>query len=210
MDLPTRTLVCFAVKEEARFFTPQQTVKVLLTGMGRRNAERSIRAALLDRKPALVLSAGFAGGLREDLKTGNIVFSEAGATGLRPKLLQAGAEEGRFHFSARVAVKAAEKRGLRESTGADAVEMESAAICQVCQEQGIASATVRVILDPASEDLALDFNRVLNENDELDARKLALEIVRSPSKIPLLLRLRRQSEFAAKELARVLACVLAQ
>jgi adenosylhomocysteine nucleosidase len=208
MDQPTPTLVCFAVKEEASFFTPQQTVKVLVTGMGRKNAERSIRAALADWKPALVLSAGFAGGLREDLKTGDLVFSETGATGLRRTLLQAGAKEGRFHFSGRVATTATEKRKLRELTGADAVEMESAAICRVCQEQGIPSATVRVILDPANENLPLDFNRVLNKNEAIDARKLALEIVKSPSKIRLLLRLRRQSEVAAKELARVLNLAL--
>ena len=208
MDLPVTTLVCFAVKEEARFFTPEQTIKVLVTGMGRRNAERSIRAALADWKPDVVLSAGFAGGLREDLKTGDLVFSETRATGLRQALLQAGAKEGRFHFSDRVATTATEKRRLRESTGADAVEMESAAICQVCQEQGIPSATVRVILDTANEDLALDFNRVLNQKEEIDPRKLALEIVRSPSKIRLLLRLRQQSELAAKELARVLSLVL--
>lgn len=50
MSPPPFTLVCFAVKEEAKPFTqligsnPQ--LRTLLTGIGPRNAERALRAAL--------------------------------------------------------------------------------------------------------------------------------------------------------------------
>jgi nucleoside phosphorylase len=67
-------LVCFAVKEEARAFRElvrdRQNVQVLLVGMGRRNAERAIRAALTQERPGLALTCGFAGGLRSELATG--------------------------------------------------------------------------------------------------------------------------------------------
>src|SRR5262245_47591257 len=92
--VPSRAnvLICFAVKEEARPFQQRlarmsQTradgrgdrvdknddpgrVRVLLTEMGRRKAERSVLAALAEVRPSLVLSCGFAGGLRPELATG--------------------------------------------------------------------------------------------------------------------------------------------
>ena len=207
MSQPKTTLILFAVKEEAKFFGPlaasRPELRILLTGMGRRNAERTTRAALQELRPELVLSAGFAGGLRPGLVSGAVLF-DATDKALATRLKDAGAEPGRFHCGERVASTVAEKQTLWQSTGADAVEMESQIICGICQAQGIAHATVRVILDPAEEDLPLDFNRLMTPDQRLDGRKLALELMKSPGKVAALMRLRKQSEAAAKKLAEVL------
>ncbi len=203
------TLVCFAVKEEARSLNElaasRPDVKTLLTGIGPRNAEQSIRAAITARKPALVLSCGFAGGLRPGLASGAVVFSTDRESGLEPALLAAGAQPAKFHFVPKVATTAEEKRALWNATSADAVEMESQVICKVCREQKIPSAIVRVILDTAEEDLPLDFNRLMNNRQEMDYGKLAVALVKSPGKIGSLLRLQKQSQAAAEKLAQVLA-----
>lgn len=214
MHQRSEILLCFAVKEECRFFAAPDhipsTVNVLITGMGRKNAERSFRTVLAKAKPDLVLTSGFAGGLRPGLERGAVLFAGAKEKRVESALLRAGARPGLFHPSDRVVTGPQEKRKLHESTGADAVEMESFAISAVCREHGIPGVTLRVILDTAEEELPLDFNQVLTSDQRLDGRKLAAVLLRSPGKIPGLLQLRKQSEFAAKELGRVLRTVLEQ
>jgi len=212
MSEPPLTLVCFAVKEEAkgfdRFAAGRPDLKVLLTGMGARNAGKALRGALTVAQPGLVLSAGFAGGLRPDLVSGSVLFSAEEQPDLEKRLVAAGAHAAKFVCVERVATTAAEKRALRERTGADAVEMESQAIRGICGEQGIPSATVRVVLDAAGEDLPLDFNELMTEDQQLDGRKLASVVLKSPGKISGLLRLQKQGASAANRLADVLKQVL--
>ena len=210
-DIPV-TLVCFAVKEEAgpfkRLARGRAEVELLITGIGSRNAEKAIPAALTRARPGRVITSGFAGGLRPELVSGTVVFSVSEDPELSCMLEAAGAKAAKFHFVQRVASTAAEKQRLREQTGADAVEMESQVIAAICREQGIPCATVRVILDAANEDLPLDFNELMNEEMELDGRKLARAVLKAPGKISGLMRLQKQSQSAARRLAAVLGHVL--
>jgi nucleoside phosphorylase len=206
------TLVCFAVKEEAKPFTelvgsnPQ--VRTLLTGIGPRNAERTLRAALAQQKPERVLTSGFAGGLRPDLAAMTVVFSADKETGWESGLLASGAQPARFHSVERVATTAAQKSELRQATGADAVDMESQIICALCREQAIPSAIVRIILDTADTDLPLDFNQFLTADQQVDTAKLARSVLFSPGKVRALLRLQQDGKAAAEKLGQVLATAL--
>ncbi|MGH7971914.1 MAG: hypothetical protein ACREIC_24635 [Limisphaerales bacterium] len=206
-------LVCFAVKEELRpfqkFARARPELRVLLTGMGRRNALQALGKQVVRDKPKLVVTAGFAGGLNPQLHSGVVLFAGEATPAQETALVAAGAQRGTFYCTERVATTAREKAELRQRTGADAVEMESAIISQKCQELGIPSLTVRVILDTANEDLPLDFNRLLNSRDELEVGKVVRELVRAPGRLPALLRLQRQSARAAKRLAHVLEAALA-
>ncbi len=205
-------LVCFAVKEEASAFKSvadgMPNVTVLVTGMGRRNAEKSFRAAIAKQKPELVITSGFAGGLRSELALGDIIFDADPAAKLEAAFSVAGAKPGKFHCVDRIATTAKEKHELRRQSGADAVEMESEIIRKVCREEEIPSATVRVILDTADEDLALDFNQFLNADMELDTGKLAWSVAMSPGKVGALMKLQKQGKAAAEKLAGVLKNIL--
>jgi len=201
-------LVCFAVGAEARFFTAPGA-RTLITGMGRKNAEAALRKALASVQPGLVLSCGFAGGLNPELPAGAVVFDADDTAGLDDPLTKAGARPARFHCVDRVATTAAEKRRLRDATGADAVEMESAVLRALCRERHLPSATVRAISDAANEDLPLDFNALMTPGQKLSYVRLAWTLVAAPGKIPALRRLQRQTTLAAKNLARVLAQVMA-
>ncbi len=206
-------LVTFAVKEEARPFQnrvgARAGLQILVTGVGSRKAERAIRAALNVERPKLVLSCGFAGGLSPELKHGAIVFAADDDFFLAAALSDAGARRVRFYCATKVLITAEEKRALWQSTGAGAVEMESEVIRAVCRERQIPSATVRVISDPADEDLPLDFNRFFTPDQEFAYGRLAWAILKSPAKVVELLRFQRQTRAAAENLATCLANVLA-
>jgi nucleoside phosphorylase len=228
-------LVCFALEEEAAPFRKMtagtvaaaQAASILITGIGRRNAEKSVREFLATHSPELALTCGFAGGLNPDLKLGAVVFEMANAPlapslsppggervsartgeGLFSKLSTAGAKPAKLFCADRIVTTAAEKKKLRAETGADAVEMESEAIHAICRERGISCATVRVISDTANEDLPLDFNALAKPVMSLDYGKLAWAIARSPGKIGALLKLQKQTRFAAEQLADILGKII--
>ena len=206
------SLICFAVAEEARFFrafaAARPDLVVLITGMGAQNSARSLRAALERKRPEQVLTCGFAGGLDPALRSGDVIFDADADLPLNAALLKAGARRVRFHCAERVLTTVAEKTQARHATGADAVEMESSVIRAACRAAGIPSATVRVISDAADEALPLDFNRLLTADQKIHFGRLALALIRSPGKIPALLRLQRRTRNAAGQLTRVLAEVL--
>ncbi len=214
------TLVCFALETEARAFRKllagQADVSILITGIGKKNAKRAVRNFLQQNSPRRVFTCGFAGGLDPELKIGDVVFEKprtpsdgeraSGRTGegLLAELLAAGARAASFHCAARVAITAMEKALLRHTTGKDAVEMESETIHAVCRERDIPCTTVRVISDAVHEDLPVDFNQLSNPDQSLNFSKLALTIAKSPGKIPALLRLQKNTSFAAQRLTEVL------
>ena len=229
------TLVCFALKEEAAPFRKivagKSGISILLTGIGRKNAEISVREFLATNSLELVLTCGFTGGLNPDLALGAVVFetsfpsssrresaqiengeksepTHVGCYNLKEKLLAAGAKPAKFFCADRITTTVAEKKKLRAETSADAVEMESEVIHAVCRERGIPCATVRVISDTAGEDLPLDFNQLSKPDMNLDYGKLAWAIAKSPGKIGALLKLQKQTRFAAERLADILGKII--
>jgi adenosylhomocysteine nucleosidase len=206
------TLVCFAVPFEAKpflkFARRRSDVRVLITGMGARNAARSAGEVLRAPCPARVFTCGFAGALKPQLKCGDVIFETADAL-LAKKLHAAGARAASLHCAERIAITTHEKSALRRDTNADAVEMESGVIQRLCSEAGVPCATVRAISDEAGEDLPLDFNLLMSTNCELSFPKLLLATLKASHRIPALIRLGRNSAHAANELTRVMEAVFA-
>ena len=207
------TLVCFAVKEEAAPFQKLAMkipdISILITGIGRQNAETTLRKFLAKNLPKLVLTCGFAGGLNPELEIGDVVYI-TGYAALDQRLTDADARHASFFGASRIATTVAEKKQLHATTGADVVEMESGAILAVCRESRIPCAMVRAISDTAGEDLPLDFNQLYRPDMSLDYGKLAWAVAKAPWKIGGLIQLHKKTSYAAQQLANVLAKVVWQ
>jgi adenosylhomocysteine nucleosidase len=204
---PVAFLVCYAVREEVAlpWLSPIKGGRErIITGMGRRNASTRFQEALGRLDPERVLTCGFAGALNPAFKIGDVLFDEDYDAGMGDALSASGAISAKFYCSTRVAVTAAEKAELWRTTGADAVEMESAVIRTLCRERGIPSATVRVISDAASDDLPLDFNALMTSEQKISIPKLMARLATSPRSIPKLMQLQRNTRFAAQRLGEVL------
>jgi nucleoside phosphorylase len=102
-------------------------------------------------------------------------------------------------------VTAAEKRVLREQTGADAVEMEARAVEAKAREWGTPFHCVKVVSDTAADDLPLDFNKYRDCEGRFLRVRIALAALRRPSVLAGLMRLDQNCRRAAEELGEFLA-----
>ncbi len=209
MSDPVKVIVCFAVKEEAAPFRPlvagRSDVHILVTGMGAKNASQSFLAALEKATPSFVITAGYAGGLNPGLSPELVVLDATADFPAIDRLLQAGAQKGTFLCATTVAITKQDKAALYSRTQCDAVEMESGIIREICTERGIPAATVRVISDAAHEDLPLNFNEMMTSEMEMNFGKLAWTLMKSPGKIPELMRFQKRVQSSARKLAQVLS-----
>jgi adenosylhomocysteine nucleosidase len=209
-DPSARILLLFAVRDEARHFRPSTGVNcaVVISGIGKPNAEHALRQSLEAGFPHLVLTCGYAGGLNPALRQGEVVFDADAESGLRESLPKLGARPARFHCADRVIVTAAEKQALWQLTNADAVEMESAVVRDICHRRHIPTATIRVISDDAHQDLPMDFNPLSKPDGNISYRKLARALVGSPGLVPKLLRFQRELGICGRALGKVLGDVV--
>jgi adenosylhomocysteine nucleosidase len=188
-------------------------VRVAITGVGSVNARRVVRYAL-GEVTDVCISSGFAGALRSDLRCGEIlaaravrVLDDSRAIASNPGLVRAagasGAREvGMFATSDAMLLTAEAKRRLSHS--ADAVEMESFSILAEAAAANVPSIAIRAVSDSLGEDLPLNFSEMLDASGKVQYARVAAALVRTPQRLPALLRLGRQSRRAAKELARFL------
>ena len=217
-DLPL--LVAAALGRELAPLTADSVpgLEFLEMGMGVLNARRSLRAHLLHHRARALIGIGFAGGLSPSLRVGDlIVASEVWSNSERTELLPefhslAEAVRGigvEFRFGKLLTVdqivdKAASKRLLAQRFGSEeiaCVDMESAALTEVCREHGLPLLIIRCVTDVMNEDLPLDFSRCVRADGTLSTVKLIRAVLAKPGSISGLWDLRNRSAMCARQMA---------
>lgn len=163
---------------------------------------RLVEKALAEKKNVNgIISTGFCGSLDPVLQVGNIVVWGDAEVASRTPFVR-----GEIFSADRVAVTAAEKRELRNRTGAVAVDMEAAAVKGKAAEWGVRFMCIRAVSDTAAEDLPLDFNRFRNADGNFSRTRIALAAMARPfSAMPGLLELERNCGRASQALGDFIA-----
>lgn len=198
-------------------------VVIVEGGVGQRAAGRATAETIKFYKPDWVISAGFAGGLDEKLRRGQILMADevvnlAGdvlKTDLRldPASLAAtkGLHIGRLLTVDSLIREAAERHALAAQHSALACDMECFAVARVCREQGISFLAVRIISDAVDDELPPEIEHLLKQKSL--AGKLgaaAGAIFKRPSAAKDLWNLREDALKASDRLAKFLAGMMQQ
>jgi adenosylhomocysteine nucleosidase len=104
----------------------------------------------------------------------------------------------------RVASTVSDKSELRK-TGADAIEMEAAAVAEKARAYNLPFYCIRVVTDTATESFPLDFNRMRDTSGRFSRTKIVAAALRRPSVFPKLIELNKRCKLAAEALGDFIA-----
>lgn len=213
-------------KREFHGFFKAQDIRLVVTGMGRKNTQKSCAVYLISPFPDFVFSCGYAGGLSRDLYAGDIVLSEElmvwekGPLMHSPKRIFLKSQwpglEGRLkgldlriHIgpsltTPKVIDRAEEKEKMGKQFHALSVDMEAGFIAEVTAHHGIPFFNLRVISDSSREDVKIDFSPWLTKEGKVRSWPVLMEIFKHPSKIPYLWKIALSAKKSSSRLAQVL------
>jgi adenosylhomocysteine nucleosidase len=198
---------------------------VAVCGAGSKRAARAAHALLDAHTPEWMLSVGFAGGLTDDLRIGDIVVAnwivpaDAPApdadAGLKIDVKMAndpqrGLYVGRLATSSHIVHTVQEKREIAARTGAIAVDLESLAVAEVCRERKVKFMAIRAVSDDCSADLPTEVLSILGGTGTIRAGAVVGALWKRPSSYKGLWQLRQNAQLAAERLALFLAAVIKQ
>lgn len=186
---------------ELRYIRPRVDVRWILTANGPGPALAGQAADRVGSGVDAVMSVGLCGALAEGLNVGDIVIaSSVNGVAVDKPHGSLKARVGPIVSVDRVAQTVADKQHLRQ-TGAIAVEMEAAAVLERARRWGVPFYCVRAVSDTADEGFELDLNATRDASGRFRVGRILAQAARRPlTRVPELLRLRRNSEAACRAL----------
>jgi len=206
------TLAIMGLTREEKIVGHPEIRTIAGGGLSAKLAEK-IAAAIAEKRPRGIISIGIAGALDPVLKVGDcLVAREIIAEGERfashpdwsAALLRAlpGAHHADFYGSEVIVMEGGEKRRLRETTGAMAVDMESHVAARVAAAHGLPFAAVRVVSDTTHADLPPAFLNCMKPDGGINYAAITKSILSDPRQLPALMRTAREVEAAFASLIR--------
>lgn len=188
----------------------------VVSGAGIVAAGRAATALLEGHSPALLVSAGFAGGLDPALARGAVVLATGTVRGGAPRfplarlasLLPAASTDVDIVTVDSIVATIAAKRDLRAATGAAIVDMETHAVAAAAAK--IPCASVRIVSDAAGDELPADIARLVTPQSAFRRAGAALAAIgRKPTAAGTLWRLWEHAVVDGRTLAAALESLVA-
>jgi nucleoside phosphorylase len=184
-----------------------EQVVVVANGPGPKLAGAAVDVVKEHQNVGALISIGFCGGLQPSLRACDI-FVATEVVGVMPALVPASQKcfkSGKLLSVDSVVSTAVEKARLGEA-GADAVEMEAAAVGGRAKQYNIPFYAVRVVTDTCDEDFPLDFNRMRSRDGRFSRARILAAALRRPGVVfPELIKLNKRTKRAAQALGDFLA-----
>lgn len=176
-------------------FFEKDDVVVVCGGIGADAARRAAEAVIVTYAPSVIYSAGFAGALEPALRVGDVVQPRKVVNGSDGSSMTLDQGEGVLVSLGSVA-SAEQKARLRDSYGAQTVDMEAAAVAQAAEVRGVAFAVVKVISDEFDFNLP-SMERFVDSNGQFLEWRFARFTALRPWLWPRVARLARNSNRAS-------------
>jgi nucleoside phosphorylase len=181
-------------------------VAIFHTGVGRKACQPNIEHFLSVVRPTVLISTGFAGGVNQDLRPGDLIAAEnysdpALINYLEQVLYGTRMQKARLFTASSLVDSAEERNQIARNSAASAVDMETEVIAQACATRNIRMLSLRAISDtptapfPVPPSVLFDVNR-----QAISFTRLGWHIVRHPAAVSRLIRFSRQVDKARKEL----------
>lgn len=236
--LEHQTFRCQGGSSLPRFYESSTETEVVVVegGIGRQKAEATTIQTIESYHPSTIISAGFAGGAREGLRSGDLLLcqrlhalAEAPRIGGRLSSLEDSLESD--HNLLDMAVKALKdarvphqrgacltapqfvadaplKRWIGSSYLADVIDMESYWVGRTARAKGISLLALRSVLDPVEVSLPAFVSDVVTAQGKGSRKKALRYAVSRPAQIPELFRLSRQAHAAQETLSQALGTII--
>lgn len=189
-----------------RFFESDCSV-VVCGGIGPEAARRATEAIIALYRPAWVLSVGFAGALAESLRVGEIFEARWVVDTKDGSKTDTGTGSGVLASFSSVA-GADQKAKLASAYGAQAVDMEAAAVAKGAEARGLRFGAVKVISDEAGFPMP-SMEPFVAGDGSFRSGKFTLYSAARPWTWPTVFRLGRNSSLAARSLCAKLESTIA-
>ena len=212
--------VTFALPAESSDFARRlpelrnKEIRIFHTGAGAKACRARLPDFLREATYELVISAGFAGAVRDDLRAGDLFLAENFSdphllSAARRTLAKRALHVAKLFTSPKVINSPAERSSIAQASDAAAVDMETEVIAAECKARGIPLLSLRIISDTPSQPLPAAPDILFNmEQQQTEFSRLFLHFLRNPSAVPRLLRFARQVGEARARLANALIALL--
>ena len=194
----------------------QRPVAIFHTGIGRKACQANIDNFLRVEHPDIWISSGFAGGVGEDLRVGDLFLAENFSDG---ELLSAAqrllavrnVRTAKLFTSTTIVDSTAQRNEIARAQGALATDMETETIARACIARGIRMLSLRAISDSSDEPFPAPPHLLFDlERQRTDMAKLSLYLLKHPSNVWPLVRFTRRIRRVRQALTEAIVALLQQ